>query len=276
MNQSIFVQVWCEIDPSLNLRVDRQTGVPIADDGDSLTRVSPQGRAAVVEALKIGGADVTAFAIGEGNEDALRHALANGATRAVQLQFDGDISSVEPLARWLGEQKPGFVIADFVAGRVAARLGWAHLAGVDQLRIDGGKLQATRHLGRGDCESVTATLPAAVRLQTESTGIRYVSRSRIAKVAELPIEQVTLGTLPSSTKAVEMGVMHLARPRTRLGAAPAAAPAKAMDRLNALMGLGGGAKAASPKASEPTTKTPEQMAEEFVRYLAHHNLLNDS
>lgn len=275
MSTRIFVQVWCEVDPTLNLRVDRQTGAPIVDDGDLLMRISPLGRAAIAEALKIGNADVTAFAIGSRNEDALRHALAAGASRAVQLQPECDALSVTMFANWLSEQKPDLVIADSIAGRVAARLGWAHLAGIDQLRIESGKLRAIRHLGRGDCESVTALLPAVVRLQTESPGVRYISRARLAKIANLPIEQVTLNRSSSGSNTVEIGGLQLTRPRTRLGAAPAAAPAKAMDRLNALMGLGGGTKAAAPKAPEPTTKTPEQMAEEFVRYLAHHNLLDD-
>ena len=255
--------------------MDRQTGGPIADNGDLLSRVSPLGRAAIAEALRIEDADVTAFAIGSGNEDALRHALAAGANRAVQLTWDVNFTSIVPLANWLSEQKPDLVIADLLAGRVAARLGWAHLAGIDQLRIENARLRAIRHLGRGDCESVTATLPAAVRLQTESSNVPYISRARIAAVSGKPVEQMALGTNASNTKEVEVGALQLARPRTRLGAAPAATPAKAMDRLNALMGLGGSAKVATPKAPEPTNKTPEQMAEEFIRYLAHHNLLND-
>lgn len=264
----IFVQVWCEVDPTLNLRVDRQTGSPVADNGDQLMRISPLGRAGVTAALAIPGSEVTAFALGEGNEEALRHALAAGASHAVQV-------AAASVSEWLREQKPDLVIADRIAGSLAARLGWAHLAGLDQLQIGNGQLRAIRHLGRGDCEQVTARLPAVVRLQPDAVRALYVSRARISSVSNRPIERVNLSASAPIASDAEFGPLQLARPRTRLGAAPAVAPAKAMDRLNALMGIGGGAKVASPKTPEPTAKTPEQMAEEFVRYLAHHNLLDD-
>jgi hypothetical protein len=68
------------------------------------------------------------------------------------------------------------------------------------------------------------------------------------------------------------GPLQVARPRTRLGQQPAPAATSAGGRLQALMGAG------APRAPrrgivEPAAPTPEQMAEEFVRYLAHHGLL---
>jgi len=290
MNLRIYVQVWCEVDPTLNLRVDRQTGVPMVEGGDQLMRVSPLGRFGITAALEIAGAQVTcpesvevvAYALGVGHEDALRHALAAGASRAVRLNLaDAADNSpftdygIGPLTDWLAGQKPDLVIADRIAGRVAARLGWAHLAGLDQLRIKDEKLHAIRHLGKGDSESVTAILPAVVRLQTESPRLRYVSQSKIARVSRSRIEESVLRTSSASRKDAEIGPLQISRPRTRLGmATTAAAPVKAMDRLNALMGLKQGTTVSAPKASEPATKTPGQMAEEFVRYLRHHNLFN--
>src|ERR1043166_6750445 len=109
----IFVQVWCELDPTLNVRVDRQTGSPLAEGGDVLMRISPLGRAGVTAALSIAEADVVAFALGDQHEDALRHALADGASQAVQLNAAASASewAGDPLAEWLRDQKSDLVIA---------------------------------------------------------------------------------------------------------------------------------------------------------------------
>jgi electron transfer flavoprotein alpha/beta subunit len=270
MTPRVYVQVWCEVDPTLNLRVDRQTGVPVADNGDQLLRISPLGRSGITAALAISDAEVTAFALGEGYDDALRHALAAGASRAVQVV-------AASVSEWLCAQKPDLVIADQIAGGIAARLGWSHLAGLDQLRVENGQLRAIRQLGRGDCEVVTAKLPAIVRLQTETPRLRYVSAARITLAANRPIERWEFAGSTASGTHAELGPLQVARPRTRLGAGPAtAAPASGMDRLKALMGIGRGASAPASRPSESAQKTPDEMAQEFVRYLAHNHLLNES
>jgi electron transfer flavoprotein alpha/beta subunit len=268
----IFVQVWCEIDPTLNVRIDRETAQPVSDSADRLLRVSPLGRAGVAAAQRLRADSVTAFALGAGHTEALRHALAAGATQVVELLSDGeDRDQITPaaLADWLRSRQADLTIADRLAGLAAARLGWAHLAGLDGLRIEDGRLRAVRFLGRGDRELVTATLPAVVRLQTESVQPPYVCRARIDAATQRPIEQVVLaGPQPSAT---QMGPLQAARPRTRLGQGPVTPNGAASGRLQAL--LGGTATAAPLRRAEESAETPEQLAEKFVRYLAHHDLL---
>lgn len=276
MKPCALVQVWCEIDPSLNVRIDRQSGVPLAADGDQLLRVSPLGRSGIATARETLVEETTAFALGEGHEAALRHALAAGAQRAVQINLTAsalDTTGIGSLAEWVAAEKPSLVIADRLAGPLASRLGWAHLAGVDALRIETGRLHAIRHLGRGDREWVTARLPAVARLHAESLRPGYVARARIARVDDSRIERVTLAAPGEHPANAEIGALQPVRPRTRLGGAMAAAPVKAMDRLNALMGLGQAGKSAATKPAGPSARTPSAMAEEFVRYLAHHDLL---
>ncbi|MSU69341.1 MAG: hypothetical protein EXS39_00890 [Opitutaceae bacterium] len=277
MKRRIFVQVWCEIDPTLNLRIDRQTAVPVAGDGDELMRVSPIGRFGISEALRLGDSEVTAFAVGGGHEGALGHALAAGASRAVQLRFEGPLTDdavVAGLASWLAGQSPELVIAGPHAGRTAARLGWAHLAGLDGLEINGKMLSALRQFGRGASEKVSARIPAIVRLRTDAPRLRYVARARMVQAGRHAINVELVKLPPATPPALELGPLQLLRPRTRLGAAPAVVSAKAADRLNALMGLAG----RSPgkpiiRSPESAAKTTDEMAEEFVRYLAHHDLL---
>jgi electron transfer flavoprotein alpha/beta subunit len=272
MTLRVFVQVWCEIDPTLNVRIDRQSGRPAADPGDRLWRVSPLGKVAVATASGLGGS-VTAFALGDGHADALRSALAAGAGRAVELLAPGEDAeavAVAGLAEWLRDQRPDLVIADRLSGPLAARLGWAHLAGLDELRVEDGRLRAVRFLGRGDREVVTARLPAAVRLQAEAVRVPYVARARIHAAAGRPIERETLsGPAPTAAAA---GPLQVARARTRLGKQPAPAASSAGARLQALMGAGT-SRPAAPRRAGPATPTPEELAEEFVRYLLHHGLL---
>jgi electron transfer flavoprotein alpha/beta subunit len=273
MSFRILVQVWCEIDPTLNVRLDRQTGQPLVDPGDRLWRVSPLGRAAVAAAVPLGAATVTAFALGSGHTEALRHALVAGATDAVELSAEGadDAAlSVAVLAEWLRQQHADLVIADRLAGLVAARLSWAHLAGLAELRVHEGVLRAVRFLGRGDREVVTARLPAAVRLRGESLRVPYVSQSRLRAAAERRIQQQRLpGPELSSSPP---GPLQMARARTRLGQASVAAPTSASGRLQALMGGGKVPPVAAPRADR-SSATPDQLAEEFIRYLLHHDLL---
>jgi electron transfer flavoprotein alpha/beta subunit len=278
MSLRVFVQVWCEIDPTLNVRVDRQTGRPLADEGDVLLRVSPLGRLGVYAALGLGGARVTAFALGDEHAEALRHALAAGAGRAVALSAEGvdpGAVSVASLAEWLRRERADLVIMDRLAGLVAGRLGGAHLAGLDELQVAGDRLRAVRHLGRGDREAVTARLPAFVRLQADAGQPPYITRSRLQAVAETRIEHEPLPAIGEVSRPAEGGPLQAARPRVRLGKPALATAASASDRLQALLGLGKGAALSGTKPGESKAKTAEQLAEEFVRYLAHHQLLPD-
>src|SRR5215468_11070800 len=113
MTPRVFAQVWCEIDPTLPVHIDRQTGRPAADPGDRLWRVSPLGKVAVAAARGLGGM-VTAFALGNTHEDALRCALAAGAGSAVALDSPEEDAAISAagLADWLRGQQPDLVIAD--------------------------------------------------------------------------------------------------------------------------------------------------------------------
>jgi electron transfer flavoprotein alpha/beta subunit len=273
MTLRIFVQVWCEIDPTLNVRIDRETAQPVSDSADQLLRVSPLGRAGIAAALRLHAGSVMAFALGAGHTDALRHALAAGATQAIELLNDGeDRDQITPaaLADWLRSRQVDLTIADRLAGLAAARLAWSHLAGLDDLGIEGDRLRAVRFLGRGDREFVTAKMPAVVRLQSESVQPPYVSRARINAVAQRPIEQVVLAA--SEPSFTQIGPLQAARPRTRLGQGLVTPNGAASGRLQAL--LGGTASAVPPRRAEESAETPEQLADKFVRYLAHHDLLS--
>jgi electron transfer flavoprotein alpha/beta subunit len=256
----IFVQVGCEIDPDLNVRIDRMTGGAQAEPGDTLLRVGPAGRAAVDLALAIPGAVVTAYAVGEGHREALRHALAAGVEQAVEVV--GDVTD------WFRAQEVDLVIADTSAGRIAARNHWAHLAGLTSVEIREGRLYGIRALGKGDREEVEARLPAAIRI-ADTVALSYIARARLNAVDDARIEVAVLGDTSAG-----IGTLQIARPRTRAQGASAAPsqPAKASDRLAALMGGMASKKTAPVEKKEASV---EDLAEELVRYLAHHDLLEE-
>lgn len=260
----VLVQVWCENDPTLNVRIDRHTGQPQAEPGDRLQRVSPLGRAGIHAAMRLSPRTITAFAIGPGHTDALRHALAAGAADAVELAPAN--LSVATLADWVSRQQADLVIADRIAGLIAARLGWSHVAGLDELHVESGRLHAVRFLPRGDREKVNARLPAAVRLQTESVRVPYVSRARLQAADTHPIVRTEL---PGATQVADPGPLQPARARVRLGKAPQPTATSGSSRLQALLG----GPAANVKKTDLAIRTCEDLAEEFVRYLLQHELL---
>ncbi len=269
MGLRIWVQVWCEVDPTLNVRIDRATGQPAVEAGDQLLRVSPLGRAGVAAALALDRAEVTAFALATDQEDALRHAIAAGAERGVTIRCEGSEDvPLEALAGWLRRERPDVIIADRWAGLVAGRLGWAHLAGLADLRVEAGVLRAVRFLGRGHREEVSARLPTLVRLQDGAGQMPYVARARLAAAELIPI---VAEVLPASiARSSDADPVQLARARVRGGALPPPAASSGSSRLQALLGS---AVPATARAKESDTMGPEQQAEEFVRYLMHHELL---
>jgi electron transfer flavoprotein alpha/beta subunit len=277
----IFVEVACELDPELTLRVDRATGEALADDGDLAVRVCPAGCAAIDLALELGvhhrQTAVFAFSLGEGHREALVDALARGAHAAIEV-IGGAPEAVPPaaLAEWLAQRGADLVIMGRLAGPVAACRGWAHLAGLDRLALCDQGLRAERCLGRGDREQVEAGLPAAVRIESPVRP-RYLARARLAAARRRPIDDAELPDLARGAAAIERGGLAPARARTRLGTAPPvpARPARGSERLQALLGLGVTRPASVTSAAEEQPSTPEAMAESFVRYLAHHHLTPD-
>jgi electron transfer flavoprotein alpha/beta subunit len=266
----VFVQVWCEIDPVLHVRVNRTTGAAECDAADSLWRVAPLGRSGVCAALGLQDAIVTAFAIGNEHDMALRHALAAGAHRAVAVSATSGDLDAATLADWLKEQGAELVIADRVAGLIAGRLGWAHLAALDELSAHGATLHAIHHLGRGEREIVSLRLPAAIRVH-DGMPVPYIARARLA-TALAAIERVAVTT--AAAPSVEIGPLQPARPRTHVGQPAAPAKASATDRMQALLGLGRpAAVVAPPQKSDQAPATPEALAEQLIRYLAHNGLL---
>lgn len=275
MSLNVFVQVWSEMDPLLNARIDRLTGDPQAEEGDVLWRVSTLGRCGVWAASQLGDSEVTAFCVNERHLEALRAAIAGGASRGCDLQIEATKNRqryVPALADWLRSRQPDLVVGDSQAGMLAGHLGWSHLAGIETFEITNGQLHAVRHLSRGDRERVRAQLPVVVRLQPGWLRPPYISRARLLAVGmdEIHREQLVAS---DSSPFIEPGGLQPVRPRTR-GSQPKSKPSsRGRDRLAALVAGPSRSSAQSMPTANTSERTPEELADEFVRYLAHHNLL---
>ena len=102
--------------------------------------------------------------------------------------------------------------------------------------------------------------------------MRYVSQGRLGAAMDREIERIWLEE--GAGAQTEAGPIQLVRPRTRLGAAAPEIPAGGMDRMKALMGMGQAPAVAAAKPSASAPETPDEMAEAFVRYLRHHELMD--
>ena len=275
MPLKVLVQVWTEIDPTLNVRFDRATSEACAEPGDVLRRISPLGRQGVAVSSDLPTSEVTAFAIGDQHTAALRHALAAGAVRAAELLVADGLDQpalVTALAEWLACQQPDLVVGDRLTGLIAGRLGWSHLAGIDGLHVADSHLLAIRHLGRGERETVMARLPAAVRLWPAAAGPPYISRARLQAVADGRIERNSL-VATDNQPTVEVSGLQVARTRTRKSATAQPQSVRGMDRLQALIGSPVNRAEANSGATPARDASPDELADEFVRYLAHQELL---
>lgn len=277
MKTKIFVQVWTELDPSLNIKLNSNSH-PEAIPGDQLWRLSPLGRHGLELAKKIDNAEVFCFAVGSQHDAALIHALAAGAHKAFRVQSDPALDSkaiVAEISQWLKKSRADLIIGDRLAGAIAQHSGFSHLAGLEDLEIKDASLVAKRVLSSSHKQKVSGSLPAAVRLNEHKLQIPYINHDRISQISLNSIENVTLKS-PAVQSTATWGPYKFSRARTKIG--------KKLDSSKKLSGLGrfqallgSSIKKPPTPSQEPKaadTKTPQSMAEEFVRYLVHNDLVN--
>jgi electron transfer flavoprotein beta subunit len=167
---------------------------------------------AVEQALRLReaqGGTVTAVSAGGGrNVDALRRALAMGADAAVMVDdpalggADG-LGLSRALAACLRTLEPELVLAGrvglddemgLVGPAVAELMGWAHLAGIVGLDLDGGSFTATR-LVEGARETVAGGLPALLTCSKGLVEPRVPKVMQVMKASRAKIDTRDLASL---------------------------------------------------------------------------------
>ena len=173
--------------------------------------VSPYDEVALEEAIRVKeakGGDVTVLAFGPDRaQQALREALARGATKAVHVKGEsGDadslgiakvlaaaIQSIPHDLVFLGKQGVGTDNA-LVGPMVAELLGYPQVNVVTHLEVGDGKITAHREI-EGAEEIIEASLPAIITAQKGLNEPRYASLKGIMAAKKIAIDGKSLADL---------------------------------------------------------------------------------
>jgi electron transfer flavoprotein beta subunit len=196
---------------------DTESRIKIAADGRHIDEaglkfiVSPYDEFALEEAIRLkekSGGDVTVVTFGPDRaQQALREALARGATKALHVKGDaGDadslgiakvlaaaIKSVPHDLVFLGKQGVGTDNA-LVGPMVAELLGYPQVNVVTHLEVGDGKLTAHREI-EGAEEVLEAPLPAVVTAQKGLNEPRYASLKGIMAAKKIAIDTKSIADL---------------------------------------------------------------------------------
>lgn len=169
------------------------------------------------EASGEGEGEVVVVSVGEvAAEEGLRTCLARGANRAIRVWEEG-LEGVDPLAvaRVLAavahREQPELILcgaqsSDGASGATGAALagllGWARVAVVDGIELDGEDLTVRRELEGGAIEVLRLSLPALLTIQTGIDQPRQANLRAIKLARSRPLEVLTLGELELSSAEV--------------------------------------------------------------------------
>ncbi len=258
-----------------------RVAVLVGSAGSELTAGSlelpPSDRGALALALKRFGRDVRAYAP---DPDARAYARAAGVERVTAAaDLDPDGFDVALIGRG-GCAEQG----DARPARLAEARAAALVYAVIDVSPEADRLLVTRDLGRGARDVLAVRGPAVLVVADSVARGRYVSRYRIhaeragAAASRRRSDPSRANAANQETWANEMGAQSAAggwdrweftTPRVRLGDHASRVAGSALERMNALfgVGVGGGRAGALVRASA------KQCAFELLRYLAEHDLL---
>ena len=180
-------------------------------------RINPFDEAALEAAvqLKESGkvSDIIAVTIGaEACQDALRHALALGADRAIRIHANGEIESLSA-AKWLaalarreqadlvllGKQSSDSDNAQ-TAPMLAALLGWPQALFASALALEQDRAEVTREIEGGQ-EVLSITLPAVISADLRLAKPRYLKLPQLLQAKKKPIDIIDCAELGLASPA---------------------------------------------------------------------------
>lgn len=179
-------------------------------------RINPFDEAALEAAvqLKESGkvSEIIAVTIGtEACQDALRHALALGADRAIRIDAVGEVESLNAakLLRALAlREQPDFILLGKqssdsdnaqTAPMLAALLGWPQALFASALTLEHGRAEVTREIEGGQ-EVLSIPLPVVISADLRLAKPRYLKLPQLLQTKKKPIE-----TLSSADLGIELG-----------------------------------------------------------------------
>ncbi len=232
------------LDPQVKARVKADgSGVDLAN---AKMTMNPFDENALEEALRLreaGSADeLIVVSIGGGKtEETLRHGLAMGADRAIQVVTD---ETLEPLAiakvlkAIVDQEAPGLVLAgkqaidddsNQTAQMLAALLGWSQSTFVSDFKLDGDSATTSREVDAG-LETITVKMPAVVSVDLRLNEPRYVKLPDVMKAKRKPMDKIELDSLGIDT-ANRLTTLQVDEPEGRAAGVIVSSVTELVDKL---------------------------------------------
>ncbi|EGL54447.1 electron transfer flavoprotein, beta subunit [Methylophaga aminisulfidivorans MP] len=192
-------------------------------------RLKEQGKATEIVAVSIGSA---------ANQDVLRHALAMGVDRAVLVEHEAEVQSLEVAKLLKGvveQEQPDLIIlgkqaVDDDAGQagqmLAALLNYPQGTFASALDIEANEAIVTREVD-GGTETLALQLPAVVTADLRLNDPRFVKLPNLMQARKKPIETLVAADLVSDLSA-RLSLLQVAEP-------PARKPGIKVDSVDALL-----------------------------------------
>ncbi len=225
---NVLVCVKRVLDPQVKARVKADgSGVDLANVKMTM---NPFDENALEEALRLREAgtveEIIVVSVGGGKtEETLRHGLAMGADRAIQIVTD---EALEPLAiakvlkAIVDQEGPGLVLAgkqaidddsNQTAQMLSALLGWSQSTFISELKIEGDSATTIREVDAG-LETITVSMPAVVSVDLRLNEPRYVKLPDVMKAKRKPMDKIELDSMGLDT-ANRLTTLEVEAPEAR-------------------------------------------------------------
>jgi len=216
------------LDPQVKARVKADgSGVDLAN---AKMTMNPFDENALEEALRLREAgtveEIIVVSVGGGKtEETLRHGLAMGADRAIQVVTE---EALEPLAiakilkAIVDQEGPGLVLAgkqaidddsNQTAQMLSALLGWSQSTFISELKIEGDSATTIREVDAG-LETITVNMPAVISVDLRLNEPRYVKLPDVMKAKRKPMDKIELDSMGLDT-ANRLTTLEVEAPEAR-------------------------------------------------------------
>ncbi|QMT59638.1 electron transfer flavoprotein subunit beta/FixA family protein [Legionella sp. PC997] len=240
----ILVAVKRVIDPYVKIRVKSDhSGV---ETQNIKMAMNPFDEIAVEEALRLRennwATEVIAVSIGgESSQETLRHALALGADRAILIQTEEALESLniaKILKKIIDDEKPDLVLMGKQAidgdnnqtpQMLASILNWPQATYASKIDATRDHFQVTREID-GGLETISVNLPAVISTDLRLNEPRYASLPNIMKAKKKPLDIRPLDSLGLELKK-HIEVLQVTAPPTRSGGVKVDSVTELLDKL---------------------------------------------
>lgn len=240
----VLVAVKRVIDPYVKIRVKPDnSGV---ETQNIKMAMNPFDEIALEEAIRLReslwATEIVVVSIGnETTQETLRHALALGADKAILVQTNKNLESLnvaKVLQKMVDQEKPDLVLMGKQAidgdnnqtpQMLAALLAWPQATYASKIIINDNALEVTREIDSG-LETIQVNLPAVISTDLRLNEPRYASLPNIMKAKRKPLDIIDLNDLGLTLKK-HIEVLNIKSPAARSGGVKVESVAELLAKL---------------------------------------------